>query len=149
MKRAIIAAAVLLLTLSTVSHAQERGPLALNVEFNWMMVGVLGGAGLGTLLWLTDPANPDSSLTASLATGAAWGTIVGAGVGFFILQRSALIPAQAALGRDPLSPRNRITADPIASLDQVNLPLGMRLPTGSSRGRGGPRIALPVLNLRF
>jgi len=69
---------------------------------------------------------------------------VGAGFGFFVLQRSAIFPSQAAL-QNPLDPKNRISADPVADLSGQSYLLAHR----DAAQPVGPELRVPVLKMRF
>ena len=125
--------------------AQERGPLVMQVDFEWTVVGILAGAGLGVLLWLTDPADPSANLSDSLANGAAWGAFLGAGFGVFVLQETAISPPVTAFRFNPLNPKNRITTDPVA----VESGEGGMFATGRFSTLGKSAIVVPFLNIRF
>lgn len=125
--------------------AQERGPLVMRVDFEWTVVGAIAGAGLGALLWLTDPADPNANLSDSLAVGGAWGAIIGAGFGVFILQETAVLPPATAFRSNPLHPKNRITTDPVA----VESGEGRMFATGGFQNLGKSAIVVPFLNIRF
>lgn len=145
MKRVIL----LLLAIGILSHsaafAQERGPLVMRVEFEWTLVGIIAGSAFGVLVWLTDPADPSNNLSDSIANGAAWGALLGAGFGIFVLQETAISPGQAAIFNDPLHPRNRITSDPVAiESGNYSLLAHQKLSPGGKNG-----IVLPLVNLRF
>ncbi|MEE8433813.1 MAG: hypothetical protein V3S64_03405 [bacterium] len=124
--------------------AQERGPLVMRVEFEWSVVGIIAGAALGALLWLTDPADPNANLSDSLANGAAWGAILGAGFGVFVLQETAISPPITAFRSNPLHPKNRITTDPVAVESGER---GM-FATGGIQ-YSGKTVVVPFLNIRF
>ena len=125
--------------------AQERGPLVMRVDFEWTVIGILAGAGLGALLWLTDPADPNANLSDSLANGAAWGAFLGAGFGVFVLQETAISPPVTAFRYNPLHPKNRITTDPVA----VESGEGRMFAAGGFQGLGKSAIVVPFLNMRF
>ena len=145
MRRVILIAVIMLAVFQSTAQAQERPPLAMQIEFTWTVIGLVGGAGVGALIWLTDPGNPNTTLAENVALTAAWGTIIGAGIGIFIMQRSAIFPSEFVRVQDPLDPRNRISEDPI------------RIETGGSLmfagadrlGGRGNNLTLPLLNLRF
>lgn len=125
--------------------AQERGPLVMRVDFEWTLVGMIAGAGLGALLWLTDPADPNANLPDSLANGAAWGAFLGAGFGVFVLQETGVSPPAIGLRANPLHPRNRITTDPVA----VESGEGGMFASGGFHPPGKSVFVVPFLNIRF
>ena len=101
MKKAILLAAILVLAMqmlpSTQAQAQEREPLVMHIELEWTLAGMVGGAVMGFMIWLTDPVGP-LPLNDALASGAAWGAVAGAGYGVFMMQRTARIPNRFADG---------------------------------------------------
>ena len=125
--------------------AQERGPLVMQVDFEWTVVGIIAGAAFGALLWLTDPADPNANLPDSLANGAAWGAILGAGFGVFVLQEIAVSPPATAFRSNPLHPKNRITTDPVA----VESGEGGMFVRGGFQSLGKSAFVVPFLNIRF
>ncbi len=144
LKRAFLLSAVLVLLLQASALGQERPPLAMRIEFEWTLIGVLGGAAVGALVWLTDPADPSSNLADTVAAGSAWGAIIGAGFGVTVLQRSANFPAQA-MRRDPLHPENRISSDPVAEQSDERKPLAL----GSAPVTADLRFEVPLFRLHF
>lgn len=124
--------------------AQETQPLAMRIEFEWSVLGALGGAIFGGLLWLTDPANPNNNLADGMALGAAWGAIGGAGFSVWIMQNNAIFPGQAR-AVDPLDPANRITSDPVAQA----MGAGRIIAMGGEKQRAFPGFQIQVLKLRF
>ena len=140
LKKVILIAALMLMIYAPAVQAQEQGPLVMSVEFQFTLMGIVGGAALGMLVWMTDPANPNTTVSDQVATGAAWGALLGAGGGIFILQKSMIAPRLAALG-DPLRPSNRIRTDPLSRPGDL-FAMG---PAPQTQ----PRFRLPLLNLRF
>jgi len=143
LKRIIVLAVLLIAVSHSAAMAQERGPLVMRAEFEWTVAGVVAGVAVGALIWLTDPANPSNNLSDSIASGAAWGSIVGAGFGMYVLQNSVVLPSTAF--RDPLAPRNRISADPVAVESGQSFLLARRDAVLSA----GPEFRLPLLDLHF
>lgn len=144
LKRIMVLTAVLLAVSQTAAMAQQHGPLVMQAEFQWTVAGVVAGVAVGALLWLTDPANPSNRLSDSVASGAAWGAIAGAGFGVFVLQR-AVVPPQTAMVHNPLAPWNRISADPVAVESGQSFLLARR----DAAAPTGPGIRLPLLDLHF
>lgn len=136
--------ALLGLMAQSAAMAQETQPLAMRIEFEWSVLGALGGAIFGGLLWLTDPANPSNNLADGMAIGAAWGAIGGAGFSVWIMQRNAIFPGQVRV-IDPLDPENRITSDPVAQA----MGGGRIIAMGGDNQRAFPGIQIQVLKLRF
>lgn len=143
LKRIIVLAALLIVVCQTGVQAQERGPLVMQIEFEWTVMGTVAGSVVGFLVWLTDPANPTNNLSDSLAAGAAWGAFAGAGFGVYVLQNSANAPRTAIY--NPLAPENRISADPVAVLSGESTPFAHRVAAND----GGPELRLPLLRLHF
>lgn len=145
LKRIVVLGALLVAVANAAAVAQERGPLAMRAEFEWTVVGVVAGAAVGALLWLTDPANPNHQLSDSVVSGAAWGSAAGAVLGVFVLQRSVVPPGGGTAALEALAPRNRISADPIAERNGAPFLLAHR---DAAQG-GGREFRLPLLNLHF
>ena len=147
LKRLILLVGLLLILLQPSLQAQQKGPLAMEIMFQWTAAGGVAGAVLGFALWLTDPGNPNIKAADQMAKGAALGFILGSGYGLFILQNAVIIPVRNLVWvRDPLDPRERITSDPIAATSQDNRVLSFG---NSPAGDGGWTFSLPLLNLRF
>jgi hypothetical protein len=148
LRRIVVLVALLTALLASVlqpaARAQERGPLAMQIEFQWTVAGIGAGIAVGALLWLTDPGSPDNNLSDNMAGGAAYGAILGAAMGFAVMQRSAVFPPGFAV-RNPLNPRNRISTDPVAGQSGEGFLMAHRPVFGS----GGPRIQVPVLRVNF
>lgn len=144
LKRIVLLVAILLAVSQSAALAQERGPLVMQAEFEWTVVGVVGGVAVGALLWLTDPANPSNNFSDSIASGAAWGAILGAGFGVFALQRSVILPSTAMV-ENPLDPRNRPSIDPVADESGQSYLLARR----DAARANGPELRVPLLNLHF
>lgn len=145
LKRGLLLVFMTVVLVNSSVSAQERGPLVMQVSFEWTVLGILAGAGLGAMLWLTDPADPNANLSDSLANGAAWGAILGAGFSVFILQDTAVSPPVTAFRSNPLHPKNRITTNPVAVESGER---GM-FATGGFQNLGKSAIVVPFLNLRF
>jgi len=143
LKRIVVLAMLLLAVAQAPALAQERSPLVMRIEFEWTVVGVAAGVAVGALLWLTDPANPSNNFSDSIAGGAAWGAVLGAGFGVFVLQRAVLLPT--AQVRNPLDPRNRISADPVADQSGESYLLAHR----DAAQPAGPELRVPLLSLHF
>jgi hypothetical protein len=138
---------VILILLQPSLRAQEQGPLAMQIMFNWTAAGAVGGGFIGFALWLTDPGNPNTQLSDQMARGAALGAILGAGYGLFIMQRSLVVPIRGQVYiRDPLDPKERITSDPVAAASGFDRP---SLSTVFSRSGGGSGLQLPLFGFKF
>ena len=144
LKRMVVLVALAVIAWQSSALAQEREPLAMRAEFEWTVLGVAAGVAVGALVWLTDPANPGNNLGDSVALGAAWGSIVGAGFGLFVLQRSAILPGGTA-ATNPLNPRNRISADPVADENGQPYLLAHR----DAAQANSLALRLPVLSMKF
>ena len=147
MKRIAILIVLLTLGFHSTLRAQEKEPLAMRIMLEWTGGGLIVGAGVGLLIWLTDPGRPNNKLSEQLALGAAWGSGAGAAVGLSRLNATAIPPVAARMGPGPLHSASRITHDPIADEDRrQDLLAGVG---GAYQGGGGRSIFLPLLNLRF
>jgi hypothetical protein len=128
-------------------HAQEEGPLAMQIMFNWTAAGAVGGTFIGFALWLTDPGNPNIQLSDQMARGASLGAILGAAYGLYVLQRSVLIPVRSEVYvPDPFDPRRRITSDPVAAASGFDRPA---LSSLFSRTGGGAALQVPLFGFQF
>jgi hypothetical protein len=146
LKQLILIVALLCTLLGGQAKAQESGPLAMQIMFEWTAAGGVGGAMLGFAIWLTDPGNPHTRLSEQMTKGAALGIILGAGYGLFVLQRSAQIPYRSQVDvRDPLNPSQRITSDPVAIASGDFRALGM----GDARSASDSFLQLPLFNVHF
>ena len=146
MKQLILIAALLVALTGGRAQAQESGPLAMQIMFEWTAAGGIGGGLIGFAIWLTDPGNPNTRLAEQMSRGASLGLVLGAGYGLFVLQRSAQIPYRPQVDvRDPLSPGQRITSDPVA------LAAGDFRILGGSPGSRFDRtfLQLPLFNIHF
>jgi len=120
LNRLVLLVCAALLLAETSGFAQEREPLAMRIELEWSIAGTVMGALVGAALWLTDPANPNLSLSRQAIEGASLGAFAGAGFGLYVLQRNALFPASQAnaeappilwgTGADPVAVRERSEA---------------------------------------
>lgn len=118
----------------------------MRVMLEWTVGGLFAGAGLGALIWLTDPGRPGNRLSEQLALGAAWGSFAGAITGMSRLNSGLIPPIVQNLGPGPLHPASRITSDPIGDEDKrADLLASLTV----SRSAGGPGLIVPVLNFRF
>lgn len=118
----------------------------MRVMMEWTIGGVVVGAGLGALIWLTDPGRPGNRLSEQLALGAAWGSIAGAATGLSRLNSGLIPPIVQNLGPGPLHPASRITSDPIGDEDER---ADLLASLTESPGAGRPGLIVPVFNLRF
>ena len=142
-KKVILLAAAVAVIGQSAAWAQERPPLAMRIEFEWTVIGVLAGVAVGTLIWLTDPAT--INLADSIAGGTAWGAIAGAGFGIFVMQRSAIFPEGTVQVRNPLAPENRISSDPVADESREH----KLTSTGLAFNRSNRELSVSFLNIRF
>jgi len=104
MKKVLLLAVALLLILNAPAMAQERGPLVMQIEFEWTVAGIFAGVAVGFMIWLTDPAGP-LPVGEAMASGAAWGALAGAGFGVFTMQRTVRLPTRIALETGEDNPR--------------------------------------------
>jgi hypothetical protein len=140
LNRLVLLVLAAVLVAETSAFAQEREPLALRIELEWTLAGAVVGALIGTGLWLTDPANPNLSLSRQAIEGAALGTIVGAGFGLYILQRHAQFPAPFAQETSPILWGTG--ADPVAVRERAEA-------LGASAPPNRPLLAFTAFRLRF
>ena len=84
-----------MLTFST--QAQETGPLLMKQELGYTLGGSVFGAGLGVVVWFMDPLNPSVTLRKTVENGFIAGTILGALLGFYMLQNALLFPPESTL----------------------------------------------------
>ncbi len=145
MRRILILTALLLLLAQSALWAQERPPLAMRIEFEWTALGALVGAGAGVALWLTDPGNPNFTISRSVIEGVGWGTILGAGFGLFVMQKTAGLPGPGMAALGPLDPSRRISGDPVRAAAEREDLLDHG-PLAAGRGRS---VMLPPWRLRF
>ncbi|MBF0351968.1 MAG: hypothetical protein HQM11_13125 [SAR324 cluster bacterium] len=94
--KSLLCLLVIFSVLNNTAQAQERGPLMMNVELGFTLGGVVAGAGLGILVWVTDPLGPTPLLDA-MEVGVVIGAVLGAGLGFYVLRQSLVYPP----GEDP------------------------------------------------
>ena len=86
---------LLMLTVST--QAQETGPLLMKQELGYTLGGSVFGAGLGVVVWFMDPLNPSVTLRKTVENGFIVGTILGALLGFYVLQNAMVFPPESTL----------------------------------------------------
>jgi hypothetical protein len=142
-KRLCALAVLLLLFSQSPLYAQERGPLAMRIMFDWTAGGVVAGALVGAGIWLTDPGRPGNSLSEQMAAGAAWGAVAGAAFALSVINSAAIPPAVAEQPVDPLHPAMRISSDPIRQEERLQDLLA------SAPSRSVPGLVLPLVYYRF
>ena len=86
---------LLMLTAST--QAQETGPLLMKQELGYTLGGSVFGAGLGVVVWFMDPLNPSVTLRKTVENGFIVGTVLGALLGFYMLQNAMVFPPESTL----------------------------------------------------
>lgn len=86
---------LLMLTAST--QAQETGPLLMKQELGYTLGGSVFGAGLGVVVWFMDPLNPSVTLRKTVENGFIVGTVLGALLGFYMLQNAMVFPSESTL----------------------------------------------------
>ncbi len=86
---------LLMLTVST--QAQETGPLLMKQELGYTLGGSVFGAGLGVVVWFMDPLNPSVTLRNTVENGFIVGTVLGALLGFYMLQNALVFPPESTL----------------------------------------------------
>ncbi|MCH2286949.1 MAG: hypothetical protein MK481_05775 [SAR324 cluster bacterium] len=84
-----------MLTAST--QAQETGPLLMKQELGYTLGGSVFGAGLGVVVWFMDPLNPSVTLRKTVENGFIVGTVLGALLGFYMLQNAMVFPPESTL----------------------------------------------------
>ncbi|MDH4248489.1 MAG: hypothetical protein OEW39_11820 [Deltaproteobacteria bacterium] len=147
MKKALLLAVSILLIGNTQLMAQERPPLVMQIELEWTLGGLFAGVAVGFMIWLTDPAGP-LPLGEAMASGAAWGTLAGAGFGIYQMQRTARLPTRVVDVPAPdagSSPDSYLAvALPVKAPLQLAVAERPRRTSPSWRG-----IHIPLLTLRF
>ncbi|MBF0288239.1 MAG: hypothetical protein HQM14_10505 [SAR324 cluster bacterium] len=94
MKRILIILMVAWCLLFGNAYAQETGSLMMSVEIGYTLGGMIGGAAVGGVVWLTDPGGP-TSIGSIVKDGAVLGTLLGAIAGYYLLYNAAVSPGQA------------------------------------------------------
>ena len=127
-----LVALLLFTSIAPAAQAQAEGPLVMEAEFQWMLLGGIVGVGISSTLWLTDPGNPNIQLTNELLTGLSYGMLLGLVGGFFMLQGAV---NQSNVPQIPfaLKPENRLFMPPEYLAEQP----------------GNPQVAIPVVDFRF
>ncbi len=75
------------------AYSQETGPLMMGVEIGYTLGGMVGGAAVGGVVWLTDPGGP-TSIGTIVKDGAVLGTLLGAIAGYYLLYNAAVSPGE-------------------------------------------------------
>jgi len=83
--------------LTASAQAQETGPLLMKQELGYTLGGSVFGAGLGVVVWFMDPLNPGVTLRKTVENGFIIGTVLGALVGFYMLQNAMVFPPESTL----------------------------------------------------
>ncbi len=91
MKRIIVVLIAVFVVVTEIGYAQETGPLMMEVELAATLFGVLAGAGVGLISWLTDPGQPTSIVTI-MKDGAVLGAFLGALGGYYVLYNASINP---------------------------------------------------------
>ena len=89
-----------LLMLKASAEAQETGPLLMKQELGYTLGGSVSGAGLGVVVWFMDPLNPSVTLRKTVENGFIVGTVLGALLGFYMLQNAMVFPPESTLPED-------------------------------------------------
>ena len=84
-----------LLFMKTV-EAQETGPLLMKQQLGYTLAGGVTGVGIGALLWIMDPLNPNVKPIDQAKDGFVYGSAFGALFGFYLLNNSVKFPTQNA-----------------------------------------------------
>ena len=88
---------LILLMLTASTQAQETGPLLMKQELGYTLGGSVFGAGLGVVVWFMDPLNPSVTLRNTVENGFIVGTVLGALLGFYMLQNAMVFPPESTL----------------------------------------------------
>ena len=73
-----------------VANAQEKGPLMFNTEVGFTLGGVVTGAAIGVIVWITDPLVVD--IIDSVRWGIVGGSFLGSAMGFYVLNQAVVLP---------------------------------------------------------
>ncbi len=76
-------------------YAQDTGTPFFEVVTYGTLIGSLGGAIIGSSIWLLDPLNPHSGLNRKLIKGFGLGAVIGAIGGIVYMQMHAIIPIKS------------------------------------------------------
>jgi len=88
---------IFLLMLTSSPQAQETGPLLMKQELGYTLGGSVFGAGLGVVVWFMDPLNPSVTLRNTVKNGFIVGSVLGALLGFYMLQNAIVFPSESTL----------------------------------------------------
>lgn len=124
--------------------AQETGELMMGVELSYSLGGTVVGAGIGGVVWLTDPGGP-TSLGTTIKDGAVLGTLLGAIAGYFLLYNAAVVPGATPQGDnfDDLLGQNSAKSATTKNLF-VETPLSKKKVEKKTKG-----FSLTLVNLNF
>ena len=75
-------------------EAQETGPLLMKQQLGYTLGGGVAGVGIGALLWLMDPLNPNAKPTDMAGNAFFYGSALGAIFGFYLLNNSVKFPSR-------------------------------------------------------
>ena len=103
-----------LLMLTDSTQAQETGPLLMKQELGYTLGGSVFGSGLGVVVWFMDPLNPSVTLRKTVENGFIVGTVLGALLGFYMLQNAMVFPPESTL------PEN---LDQLLGMEDLSLPI--------------------------
>ena len=114
-------------------EAQETGPLLMKQQLGYTLGGGVAGVGIGALLWLMDPLNPNAKPTDMAGNAFFYGSALGAIFGFYLLNNSVKFPS-----------RN----EPVQNFDDL-LGIEKRGSLRSSPDKEGFGWRLPIYEFRF
>ena len=77
-------------------EAQETGPLLMKQQLGYTLAGGVTGVGIGALLWIMDPLNPNVKPIDQARNGFVYGSALGALFGFYLLNNSVKFPTENA-----------------------------------------------------
>jgi len=120
--------------------AQEKGPLMMEVELGFTLGGIVLGAGLGALVWFTDPLGP-TDLAEAIEVGAVMGTVLGAILGFYVLQQAVIFPQGKSINEEIIE---QFLGKSFYTPDMI-----VQDPLKSSRSKNDPALTLNLLSFKF
>jgi len=120
-------------------YAQEKDPLMFSVEMGFTLGGTVAGAGIGALVWLTDPLGP-TSIKESVEVGVLIGTFLGAALGFYVLKQALVEPPEEQINE---------LLENLLSQELYESEIVSFKSDPYSRRNQQPRVTLTLLNYRF
>jgi len=104
-------------------EAQEVGPKVMSYEAGYTAYGAVAGAGIGAVLFIMDPLNPDIEFRNLIFDGLAVGIFVGSMLGFYMIQNAVVDPPQRTNFEDLLGELNRDQEQIHGSHAKLTIPL--------------------------